>query len=114
MMKIRAPIGEPGKIIPDFLRIRVEDVRAVFVDQDAMLAFKIVGVARDVATALDDQHFLVELGGDPLGQYRAGETRAGDDPVVPAQEKRTGALLPSQKAPVREGSQRYEPFRLQG
>ena len=59
----------------------MEDVRAVLVDQQAGGVEPVIGVAADMAAAVDQQHALVALAGQPLGQHAAGEAGADDEPV---------------------------------
>jgi hypothetical protein len=72
---IRAPLGELRQVLEDVGRVRVEDVRAVRVDQDPRVVVAVVGVATDVRALVDDENALVALAGQPLGEHAAGETR---------------------------------------
>ncbi len=53
----------------------MEDVRAVTVDQDAIVVVVIVGIAADVAAPVDDQHALARVACQPLGQHAARKAR---------------------------------------
>ena len=80
-MLVRAPLGELRQVVEDVARVGVEDVRPVLVHEDAGLVVVIVGVAADVRAAVADQHLLARVGGQPLGDRRAGEAGA-DDQVI--------------------------------
>ena len=77
-MLIPAPLGELRQVIEDVARVGVEDVRPVFVDEDARLVVVVVGVARDVVAAVHDEDFFVANARQALGQHAAGKTRSYD------------------------------------
>ncbi len=81
-MLVGPPCGELRQIVDDLVRIGVEDVRPILVDQDARLVEMVVGVAADMRPPVDDQHVRVVLAGQPLGDHRAGEAGADDEIVV--------------------------------
>jgi hypothetical protein len=53
----------------------MENVRSVLVDQDARVVEVVVGVAGDVVPLLDDEHLLVVLAGESLGQHAPRKSR---------------------------------------
>src|SRR5215203_5181673 len=83
---VRPPLGEAREVLDDLLRIRVEDVRSIAVDEHSVLVEVVVRVPGDVVPAVDDEHPLAELGRQPLGDDRAGESRADHEGVVCAHE----------------------------
>ena len=52
----------------------MKDVRAVAVDQHALVVVVVVSVARDVVALVDDEDFFTELGCQTLSQDAAGKT----------------------------------------
>ncbi len=78
---VGAPLGELGQVVEDALRVGVEDVRAVRVDQDAVVVVVVVGIAADVGAPVDEQDLLAGLRGQALGQHAAGEA-GPDDQIV--------------------------------
>src|SRR5829696_3207123 len=74
--------GEPVDVLPDALVRGVEEVRPVTVhlDTGGRLGLR-VGVAADVAPALQDHDVLVQLRRNPLGHREPEETGAHDDQV---------------------------------
>ena len=85
-MLVAAPLRELREVIKNLARVRVENVRAVFVDQDARLVVMVVGVARDVVAAVHDEDLLVANARQPFGQDAAGETRP-DDQIIKSHEE---------------------------
>ena len=59
----------------------MENMRAVLVYQDAVLVVVVVRVAANVIAAVDQQHLLVELRSNPLGERAARKSRADNKPV---------------------------------
>src|SRR4051812_33465053 len=80
-MLILPPLREPPEVVEDLLGVRVEDVRAVAVNQDAVIVVAIVRVPTDVVSAIDNQNLFVEAVGEPFGQDTPGET-SSDDQVI--------------------------------
>ena len=75
-MLIRPPLGEPRQVIEDLARVGVKDVRAVLVDEDAVLVVVVVGVAADWALVAN-QHLLAGIRRKALrdgGPGKAGPT----------------------------------------
>ena len=81
-MLVRSPLGEMREIGDDFLRIGVEDVRAVAVAEHAVVVAGVVGIAGDVVAPIDDEHLCVALAGEALRQDRTGEAGANDEPFL--------------------------------
>ena len=81
-MLIGSPAGEARQIGEHLVRICVEDVWAVLVDQDPRLVRHVIGVAGDVRAAIDHQHPLAAVRRQPLGHDRAGEARADHNVVI--------------------------------
>jgi hypothetical protein len=48
LVLILPPTGEPGEVIENLLRVRVEDVRPVSVNQNSGVVVAIIGVAADM------------------------------------------------------------------
>ena len=81
-MLIGPPVGEARQIVEHFARIGVKDVRTIAVDQDARRILLVIGVTRDMRTAIDDQHPLAPIRGEALGHYRPCEARPDHNAVV--------------------------------
>ncbi len=94
------PLGEARQVVDDALSIGVEDVRPVAMDQHARFVVIIVGVAADVRPPVDDQHALVQPGGQTLGQHAAGEPGA-DDQVVEATPGAGGTIAGATACEIR-------------
>ena len=75
-MLVGPPLRELGEVGEDPLRIGVEDVRTVLVDEQPVLVLVVVGVAADVVAQVTDQHLLVGLAGQPLCDHAACESRS--------------------------------------
>jgi hypothetical protein len=59
----------------------VEDVRAILVYEYSVPIEVVVRVSSDVVAAVDDQHALAGLAGEPLGHDAAGKAGADDEHV---------------------------------
>ena len=59
----------------------MENVRAVLVHEHAGVVVMIVGVARDVIAAVNDQHFFVRDAREPFGQHAARIARPNDQVI---------------------------------
>ena len=68
-MLIRAPLGELGEIVDDLVRIGVEDVRPILVDQHPRLVEMVIGVAGDMGALVDDEHVRAMLARQPLSEH---------------------------------------------
>src|SRR5947209_10691653 len=69
----------------------MEDVRAVLVYEQPILVIMVIGIATNMVAPVDEQYFLVELAGKPLGQHAAGKTSTHNQII------KHYSLLPSQK-----------------
>lgn len=101
-MLILTPLGKVGEVIHDALRIGVEDVRTITMDQHAGVVMKIVGVAADMRAAVDHQRSLAETGGQPFGQHAAGKPGA-DDEVIEAAPRVVARATGGQRRGGRRG-----------
>ena len=81
-MLVRTPLGEPGKIGENLVRVGVEDMRPILVDEDSGIVEAVIGVAADVRAPVDQQDVGVVLARQPLGENRAGEARADDQIII--------------------------------
>src|SRR5579875_171716 len=81
-MLVGPPGGEAAEIADDLRAVRVEDVRAVAVDAYAVRVQLVVGVPRNVRTAVDDQHRRIELGCKALRDRTSGEAGSDDEIIV--------------------------------
>ena len=75
------PVGELREIRHDFRGVRPKVVRAVGMNEDAMIVVSIGGVAADLRPLLDDEATLAALRREPLGHRQACEPGT-DDQVV--------------------------------
>src|SRR5512146_3213866 len=57
----------------------MKNVRAVFVNQDAGVIKAIVGIARDVRAAIDQQHMFARAAREAFGEHAPGVTGADDE-----------------------------------
>src|SRR5439155_8057054 len=81
LVLVLPPFSEAREVIKYFFAIGVEDVRAVFVDENASIVKMVVGVSSNVRPAIDQQHLLARTARDPLGQHAAGISGAHDQIV---------------------------------
>ena len=79
---VRAPLGERAQILDDVLGVGMEDVRPVLVVAQPIRRKRIVGIARDVRSLVDDQDAGAELACKPLGDRAAGQAGADHEKVV--------------------------------
>src|SRR6476659_9600107 len=79
---VRAPARERRQVLDDLGRVRVEDVRAVAVDEDPGGVGLVVRVAADVRPAIEHEDALAALARESLGHDAAGETGTDDHDVV--------------------------------
>ncbi len=85
---VPAPLGELREVIEDLARVRVENVRAVFVHEHARVVVMVVGVARDVVAAVHDEDLFVANARQPFGQHAARVTRPDDQIIKSHEDKR--------------------------
>ena len=92
-MLVVAPRGELRQVLHDLVRVGVEDVRTVFVHQDAGLVVVVEGVAGDVVALVDDEHALAHAVGETLCEHGPGQPGAHNKIVEPLLPRtvRTGA-----------------------
>ena len=94
-MLVRPPLGELRQVIDDLLAVGVEDVRPVFVVEDAGLVGLVIGIAADVRPAVDQQDARAVLARQPLGKDGAGKTGPDDQIIVARRCRRdSGAFIP--------------------
>ena len=104
------PRGEAREVVEDALRVRVEDVRPVAVDEQAVVVVVVVRVAGDVRALVDDEHALAELGREPFGEDGAGEAGADDEGSRTRSEgRRDGKMCGACDAPCRQPGHRGSP-----
>lgn len=80
-MLIGAPIGKVLQIVPDFLRIGMKDVRAVFMDENAIFVRVIECVAGDMIAPVEQKNLLVQLRSDSLRENSAGKASTDNNPI---------------------------------
>ena len=78
------PLGKARQEIVDALIKGMVDVRTVLVDQDSRLVSAVEGIARNVATALQNGNTIADGFGKTAGANGTGITGADDDHVVRA------------------------------
>ena len=76
------PLGKARQEIVDALIKGMVDVRTVLVDQDSRLVSAVEGIARNVATALQNGNTIADGFGKTAGANGTGITGADDDHVV--------------------------------
>jgi hypothetical protein len=62
------PMGEVLAIIPDILALGMEEVGVVLGDADAVAIDEVVSVSADMVSFIEDENFLVKLGGESFGE----------------------------------------------
>ena len=75
-MLVGTPFSELAQILKDALRVGVEDVRAVLVDQNAVVVIMVIVIAADVVELINDKNLLIRLACQPLRKHAAGKTRS--------------------------------------
>src|SRR5205823_6174298 len=75
---VLAPFRKTTEIIENFASICVENVRTVFMDQDARVVILIECVPGNMRPAVHEQHLFTRAAGETLRQNRAGETCSND------------------------------------
>src|SRR5439155_19184258 len=79
---VGSPFGELREIFDDLVTVGVENVRPVFVVENAVGIGLIKSVAADVVAPVDQQHARVVLARQPFAEDRTGETGADDQIIV--------------------------------
>ena len=77
-MLVLPPFGETGEVVEDLSRVRVKNMRTVFMNQNARVIVMIVSVAADVGPSIDQQDLFAGAGGETLRQDAAGVTSANN------------------------------------
>jgi uncharacterized protein (UPF0179 family) len=77
-MLIRTPFGEPRKIFEYFARVRMKDMRAILMDQDAGFVVVVVSIAPDVWALVTQNYFFVGAAGETFSENAARESCAND------------------------------------
>jgi hypothetical protein len=85
-MFVRTPFRELREVIEDLLRVRVKDVRAVFVHEHARFIRMIVGVAGYVRPAVDEQDFLARVPREAFSEHAPGVARANNQVIIHIRE----------------------------
>src|SRR4051812_47510430 len=80
-MLIRAPGGEAREVIENLFRVRVKDMRPVFVDEDPGRVVFIVSVSADVIAAVTKQNGFSQATAEPFREHASGETSADDEVI---------------------------------
>src|SRR5690606_13673802 len=78
---VEAPVREPAQIFKDALRIGVEDVRSVRMDEHAGLIEAIIGISTDMRSPIDQENGLAG-GCEAFRADAAGKASADDEIVV--------------------------------
>jgi len=81
-MLVESPLREPRKILGDPRAVRMEDVRSIRVNEDAVGIMNVVCVAADMRPLVDD-HNVEAMARKALGNHRAREARTHDEDVGP-------------------------------
>ena len=79
---VEAPFGEAREMVEDLLRVGVEDMRTVLVDQQPVVVITVIGVAADMVAAVDEKNALVALARKTLRQNAARKAGADNQPIV--------------------------------
>ncbi len=88
-MFVGTPFRELREVIEDLLRVRVEDMRAVFVHQHAERIEVVVSVAGDVRTDIAKKHFFACTAREAFRHYTACVASADDQKVIHGVRSRT-------------------------
>lgn len=80
-MLIGAPLGKILQIVPDFLRIGMKDVRAIFMYENAVFVRVIECVAGDMIAPIEQKDFLVQLRSNSLRKNSTGKAGANNNPI---------------------------------
>lgn len=77
-MLVGSPRREPGQVFKDLKRIRMEDVRPVFMHQNAIVIVGIVGITSNMILPVNQQHTFTRLRCQPFGQHASRKPRPND------------------------------------
>src|SRR5438067_3419029 len=80
-MLVRSPLSELRQVVENRLTIGMEDVRPVLVYQYTRSIVNVIRVAADMGASVDNQHLLVTLRCEPLGDDAAGEPGPDYKPI---------------------------------
>jgi hypothetical protein len=69
-------------MIEDLLRIGVEDVGSVLVDEQALVIVPVIGVAAHMVAPVDEKNALVALAGETFRQNAARKAGADNQPII--------------------------------
>ena len=87
------PAGEPGQVLVHPLVVGMKDVGTVAVNQHARPVGAVVGVAADVAPALQHEHPFAAVLRQAAGGDGAGKARADDQCVIVSHRETTSFSL---------------------
>ncbi len=73
-MFVGTPSGELRKVLKHIPRVGMKDVRAVFMNQNAVIVIVVVGVPTDVVAPVNNQDFFTCLACQSFGNNAARET----------------------------------------
>ncbi len=79
---VAPPLRILGQVLKDPLVIGVENVGAVFVDEDTRLIQAVVGVAAHVVPALQDKDIFTAPAGQLPSHHRPGKAGADDQRII--------------------------------
>ena len=82
LVLVDPPLGELGQVFEDLFRLRVEDVRAVQVNQHTLLVVEVIRIASDVRPLVHHQNAFAHTHGQLFGKHGTRETRADDQVIV--------------------------------
>lgn len=79
-------VGMPGskmrEVVENFLRVRVENVRAVLMDQDPRVIETIESISADMSAPIAEQDRLIKIAPQAFGQHTAGKTGPDNEVIV--------------------------------
>jgi len=81
-MLVRTPAREAAEIFHDVMTTGMKDVGSVFMVPKSLLVERIVRIAGDVRTLVDDKYGSTHLTCEPFGQRTARETCSHNEIIV--------------------------------
>src|SRR5215207_10051737 len=78
---IRVPLREPGKISENSLRVGMENMWSVLVDENSRIIIAVISVSTDVIALVYQKNRITPLRRETLRQHTAGEARPNNQPV---------------------------------